>query len=262
MKLKLISGLVLLGATSIFATPIQSVPACVEASLASYVANFGNSNQGFCQIGALAFSNFYFDEIKVTSNSVDTGLLTAADFRIVPVAARNSFDIIPYDVNKINGTVVTPQRYLISWYADPPPIIAGDELFLDPPTGKVYGTKWGCLDSSFGPSSSVEDRLLAVGGRSGYDDNTFTCRNGQKPYVLKTDGDPNTAIGVQDSISFPDPGFSLDIRLVLDFEPGEIRGFDGIQVPVSTTIPEPAANVMIAGGLTLIVLVGRRRFSR
>ncbi len=266
MQLKLSLALILAVSAPVFGTTINnSLPACVKASLADYATNFGTPDGGACTIGSLTYSQFFFRELKVTSVSALTFNILASDLLIDPVSLTNSFNIVPVDTSDFNRTITVAERYLITYNVDPPPIIAGDELSLDPPVGSIYATKWGCTDSNFSPQLSTTETILQnVGGRAGYTASTFKCGSTPQtdPYILKTDGDPLTPPTTIASITFPQSAAIINVRLVLDFEPGTITGFDAIQSPISTTIPEPATNVMIAAGLLGFGLFSRSRFRR
>jgi hypothetical protein len=244
---------------SLLATTINSLPDCQEDTLASYTATYSLGNGRGCKIGNLGFSKFYFEEFAATAGAPDTLNIEASDLIIRPNAATNSFSILPSTLSLFNRVITAPERYYISYFVDPPPIIAGDELTLDPPVGNVFAAKWGCTDSDFAPgANNIEDTLLTV-GRPGYSASTFSCGpSGAAPYLLKADGTSPSFANVTDSIVFTSPVATINVRLVLDFEPGTIEGFEGILNPVETTIPEPAANAMIGGGLLALGLLGQR----
>ncbi len=235
-----------------FAGSISDLPACGQDTLTNYQSNYSPTLGGACNIGNLTYSKFFFTELKVTPSSSLTGSITADDLIIVPVQSTNSFNILPSDLSFFNRVITVPERYLITYNVDPPPIIAGDRLDLDPPVGSIYGTKWGCIDSDFTPSIPISTALQNAGGPSGYSDSTFSCGpSATKPYILKTNGTSSTFEFVSASIVFDEPAAVLNIRLVLDFLPGTISGFEGIQQPVATTIPEPStfalAGLVLAG---------------
>lgn len=247
-----------------FATTIANLEDCTENSLAYYQATYSLGNGKGCKIGELGYSKFYFEELAASLSAPDSGNITANDLIIVPNFGNNSFSILPSNLNEFNRIVTVAERYLISYFVDPPPIIAGDELTLDPPVGNIYATKFGCTEEDFSPGAvSIEARLLQV-GRAGYGESTFSCGSTPfNPYVLKTNGtDPNFGF-VSDSITFAQPVSKLYIRMVLDFEPGEISGFEGIlnPIPTTTTVPEPAVNAMMAAGLGVIGWMARRKRS-
>ena len=266
MHLKLSFALFMIGSAQVFAATLNNpLPACVTDTLKNYAINYGTPDGGACTIGNLAYSRFFFSELKVTSSSALTFSILAENLILDPVSATNSFNIAPVNTSLFNRTITIAERYLITYNIDPPPIIAGDELSLDPPVGTVYATKWGCVDSDFSPqSSSTETILQNVGGRAGYTAGTFKCGSSPQtdPYILKTDGDPSTSPTTIASITFPQSAAIVNVRLVLDFEPGTITGFDAIQSPVATTIPEPTTNIMIDAGLIGFGLLSRLRLKR
>lgn len=266
MHLKFSFALVIIGSAQVFGASLDNtLPACGRDTLKNYAANYGTPDGGACTIGQLTYSQFFFRELKVTSTSALTYNILAEDLILDPVTLSNSFNIAPVNSSKFNRTVTISERYLITYNIDPPPIIAGDELSLDPPVGTVYATKWGCTDSNFSPQSSTTETILqSVGGRAGYTAGTFKCGSSPQvnPYILKTDGDPSTSPTTIASIVFPQSAAIVNVRLVLDFEPGTITGFDAIQAPVSTTIPEPTSNLLIAAGLIGFGLLSRSRLQR
>ncbi len=263
MHLRLLTCTLLVACCSAFGSTVGELPACATNTLAYYQSTYSLGNGAGCKVGSLGYSKFYFEELAATNGALDTLNITASDLMIVPVAATNSFNILPVDLSDFNRAISIPERYLIRYFVDPPPIIAGDELTLDPPVGSIYATKWGCTDSDFTVSpTSIENKLLQT-GLANYSASTFACGpNSTTPYILKTDGVAATQPGVSDFVLFNTPASTLSVRLVLDFQPGTITRFDGILNPVETTIPEPGANLMIAGGLTLFGLVARKRMRR
>lgn len=261
MKLRLLLLISLIGCTGVFGATLAEIPACQTGTLASYVSTYGSSNQGSCSIGALSFTNFYFQSLKVVTDGVASTRITSADLILTPDAATNSFFIGVNNLDLLNPVnLLVAERYLIAWYADPPPIIAGDELRLDPPSGPVTATKFGCIDSTFTNTGSVENVLLNKTTQD-YSSSTFDCAGPAIGYMLKTDGIVGNDINLNASIDFDNPAYALDIRLVIDFAPGTVTGFEGIELD-TTTVPEPGANLMIAGGLLALGWIGKRKAAK
>ncbi len=271
MKLKMILTLFWVSTTVTFANNIAgNTPLCPEATLQSYLNSYGSGlSGGSCAIGQLSFAKFDWAAFNVLSNNSSLTIydtIKPADLILKPVEARNSFDIIPVAGKEtlFNRTINAgkSERYFFTYNVDPPPIIAGDELFLDPPIGSIYGTKWICADQPFANLPGGQSIAAYVPGlsRGGYTAQTFGCGSGSTDaYFLQTDGDPSTAIGVQSRVLFSSPAAYINVRLLLDFEPGTITGFDGIQIPVVTTVPEPATVVMMGIALAGLATISRNR---
>lgn len=262
--------------SQLFATNIGlNTPLCPEATLQQYMNTYGTGIfGGSCAIGNLVYNQFSFAALPVASNGSETvfGTISASDIIIRPDASRSAFDYFPIasKPNLFNRSVNPneAERYFFSYSADPPPIIAGDELFLDPPTGPVYGTKWICADQNFAPPPGGQSFAVYASSlnRASYDGNTFGCSGPAKPaYIIKTDGDPSTTdVTVKDKVIFDLPASVINVIILLDYEAGNnetgrnVTGFDGVQTPVILTVPEPA-NVFLMGSSLIALLAMMRR---
>jgi hypothetical protein len=269
MNLKSLA-LLLIGSATIFAATIDGIDACPTGqTLAAYSDpndGFGIPSGGSCSIGQLKYYNFSFSKLKVDSTSdVSNYLINAEDLLIVIDESKSSFGILPDISSLFNRTITVPERYLITYTIDPPPIIAGDELYLDPPTNSsIYARKWLCTDSNFTSSVSMQNALLGVapgdytatmGGTFGCDSNPASA-----PYFLKADGTSPTEEFVKDIVYFPSPAYKLDVRLVLDFQPGTIEGFDGtLPTAILTAVPEPSTYATMLTSLVGAACLLRRK---
>jgi hypothetical protein len=259
---------------SLFANGIgQSAIPCPTASLQTYLSAYQPGIfGGKCQIGQLVYDSFQWSAFSVLDNGTSTifSQISTADIMIVPVSSRNSFDIKPIasKPDLFNLTIGTNQRerYFFGYRADPPPIIAGDELYLDPPVGKVYASKWICTDQEFAQGNPVDSGSVAtyIPGlkRADYSASTFRCADGSNPVYIKADGDLDTpSILERSSVFFDEPAFKIDVRILLDYEEGSVAGFQGTETTsfLVSDIPEPATNIMMAGALLGLTVLSRLR---
>lgn len=281
----------LFASSQLFATGIGlNTPDCKPDTLANYMTNHGFGPRArACKIGSLIYNEFFFESLAVSSNTSPTTVYGAIDPALIwisPDASRSAFDYFPTFIpdpldntqnsNKdLFNRSVNPgewQRHFFSYKADPPPIIAGDELFLDPPVGPVYGTKWICADRDFGPVDGGQlTGYASTLNRLNYNGETFKCApggglsDGPPAYIIKTDGDPDTSAGVRDNVIFETAASVINVIILLDYESNSngtrstIRDFQGVQTPVILTIPEPANVLLMGSSLVALLAMIRRR---
>ena len=262
-------------APALFANTIGTgTPVCPEATLQQYLTSYGTSNSGgSCRIGQLVFNKFDFASFGLLSPGVAdpnfSNGITASDIIVKPDEGRSAFDFFPIlsKPNLFNRTIDAGklERYAFFYRADPPPIIAGDELFLDPPAGNVYGTKFICADQDFAAAPGGQSNFSYIQSlsRSSYSGSTFPCigPNSGDSYIIKTDGDASTAIPTQASIIFDNPASVINVLILLDYEPGTVTGFEGVVTPAILTIPEPANALLMGSALIGLGALLRRRRS-
>ena len=270
MSLKLQGFLLLTAAAIASATPIAP---CSAGTLTSYL-NMSSSGES-CSIGSLIYGNFQFAYIKPTTTSPSSGTISSDMILVSPSVADNAFSLLsnpafdntpldPATDGVFNRLFENMERYFLNYLVDPPPIIAGDELTLDPPSGPVVASKWGCINSNF-QLGSIQGALIdkATGQ---YSASNFNCLDsgpsGIKPSYFLQVTTNNFPSSFTQSLTFTEPATSVSMRLVLDFGTGTaITGLDAIDGRV-TTIPEPATNFMIAFGLIGLGALNRSRRKR
>jgi hypothetical protein len=196
-------------------------PACGSGTVASYITSTAQPPPtGGCAINPLDYFNFSYipgsnapsaSGINVTTSSSGTG------FSFGPVTAA------------AGQTVQFEIDYQI--VIDPAPIITGDNLGLDPPTGLVTVTEFFCNDVSY-----IGNGL---------------CLGGVAAPSL-TVGTPGTGFMSSNTITFGSPArVSQNVGIVFTLDGGTAgASFDGLDTVSLVATPEPAA----AGGLLLGLL--------
>lgn len=238
------------------------VDPCPQASLSVY--------QGFiegnaCSMGPLNFYGFGFMQLPVNSspapvNGLLPGYLTASDILVRPSQFGIGLDFVGLNPQVFNRDILIPERYYITYTVDPPPIVAGDEMRLDPPIGPITVTRWTCADTGgFNNSVSVKNTLNNLNPLQ-YSATTFSCLDDSKPtpYFIQADGLDNTPPELEDSVTYARLAKHVVVRMVIDLRPGNIKGLDGI-VALTNVVPEPGAFVPLAAGIVGLGLYARRR---
>ena len=230
--------------SSTFLLPATLLCLCTTSSFAAPVACPTTTlNQYFsydlpfspCGQGELIFGGFAFSE------TTNTGLITASDIQVTPTGIGFNFFTDLFNSDDPNNPY---QRYLIYYEVDPAPILAGDEISLDPPSGGIVVTKYTCLDSP-----------LFIGNLA--DPSTYLCSIGNKsPYTLKVDT-TNPPGSLSDAVVYPHPGTFVPVLLVIELQ-GVVQGLEGI-VSDTPTVPEPSTFGMLAGALVGGAALLRRR---
>lgn len=238
------------------------VDPCPQASLSIY--------QGFiegnaCSMGPLNFYGFGFMQLPVNASPAPVGgllpgYLTASDIIVRPSQFGIGLDFVGLNQQVFNRDILIPERYYITYTVDPPPIVAGDEMRLDPPIGPITVTRWTCPDTGgFNNSASVKNTLNYL-NPSQYSATTFSCLDDSKPtpYFIQADGLDNTPPELEDSVTYDQLAKHVVVRMVIDLRPGNIRGLDGI-VALTNVVPEPGSLVPLAAGILGLGLYVRRR---
>lgn len=217
-----------------------------------YEDEFGDG--AACKSGGLNFFSFFFTQLPV--NGQKLGTITEADIMVRPSIFGIGLDFYGTTPTVFNREITNPERYYISYVVDPPPIVAGDEMRLDPPTGPITVSRWTCPDTNgFNNATNVSNTLNLL-NTSSYGDTTFQCLDGSNPYFLQVD--TSSAAALEDSVTFDQLAVSVVVRMVIDLRPGTIKGLDGI-VALNHVVPEPGAFLPLAAGVLGIGFYVRRR---
>jgi hypothetical protein len=214
---------VLLLPAAALATTISPVPACVTASLASYIALGGTG----CQVGPLAVVDFEF-----TALQGNTVTILPSDVTVTPVLSAPSY-ILQFSSPEFTASNSDVVRYLIAYTWDPGDIRSLDDVLNDPPIPPGFAkiTTDICVDAAF--------------------------TNGICPTFVTTisvfDG-----IGTQltASVVFSPPAATLGIRNTIDLEGGGPGGSVTVNSFGSdVTVPEPGTALL---GVLSVALAGLR----
>jgi hypothetical protein len=222
-----------------------SAASCVTGTLQYYETNYGELTP--CTVGVLSFYSFDFGTLSAA------GAVTANDILITPDTATNSLLFSGALGSTFNHVVAAGQReqYLLSYVIDPPPIVAGDDLSLDPPTGPIFVSRWSCTNQPFDTTPSAGS--IAGAAVSSYATG-YKCLNGSSPYFLQVS--PTTVLS--QSVTFSTPASYVFSRMAIDLLPGEIAGLDAI-VAQPSLVPELGTFVPVAMTLAGLVFYRRRR---
>ena len=207
---------------------------CIPETLSYYKTNYGELNA--CTSGNLNFFSFDFSKLSTY------GAVTANDIFITPDPSQNTLLFNGVSASTFNHTVLAGQaeQYLISYVIDPPPIVAGDDLTLDPPTGPIYVSRWSCTDQPF--SQFPTPSSIAGVAPTSYATNSFECLNAANPYFIQVS--PLTQLSA--SVTFAVPARYVFTRMAIDLLPGQVTGLEGIVSQSQTTVPEPGTFVPAA----------------
>jgi hypothetical protein len=223
-------SLLLLPAAAL-ASPIAPVPACVTASLASYIALGGTG----CQVGPLAVVDFSFTAVEGNNVTILPG-----DVTVTPVMSAPSY-ALQFSSPQFTASNSDIIRYLIAYTWDPGDIRSLDDVLSDPPIPPGFAsiTSDICVDAAF--------------------------TNGICPTFVTTLSVFDNAFSSQltASVVFTPPAATLGIRNTIDLEGGGPGGSVTLNsFGSAVTIPEPGT--ALAGLLSVVLgaLVHRRQDRR
>lgn len=207
-----------------------AAPLCQSGSLADYVAL---NSTGGCTFNELTFFRFAFSPAPVSTGGA--ALATAADIYLAPDTTEfgTGFSFTSSYFSLPAANVPQSVTYNIGYSVDPPPIIVGEELFLDPPYGDVTVSQRVCLND-----------VLAN-----------NCAFGVALQQSVTPVSPLSSISFPYAVPFVDIQDTITLRTT----PGNPAGFDGLDTGTKVNTPEPGTWALGAMGILFGLAWKRRR---
>lgn len=235
MKALLTCSLLLGTAVVAQAGTVGGDPVCVAGTFSDYVQLLTP-----CAVGSVALSNFELYTLSETGVRGDASAMlsginvtpswnAASGIMTLLIGGENGGGFLPYSVDATHTAA-----WEIRFTVDPPPIIQGEDVALDPPFGVISGTQRYCRDAMFTSEGCSSEGTL-----------TFDI--------------PTAA-----SVTFASPLMILDTLTTIRLNPdyananGVASGFDGIIFTIHTT-PEPGTWLLAT---TSLALAGFRRRKR
>lgn len=240
----LLRQLFLLIALTLSVTTLQATQSQSNCGPGTF-RNYMNMSGG-CWLGPVLIKNFELfsfvnDNEPTAFADVDTILVTPQELPNgdVKLAITGFTDYV--------AAASETLTFQLFFTIDPPPIIAGEQVELDPPFGTIDLKHAYCYDSLF---------LIGADQCDTYPEPT--------PAMLG-DGGLDGAVPTPVQLFFNSPAFMLDTRTSVILNPGktESSGFDGLifTVDIAEPAPEPATSALAGLGLAG-ALFARRRFRR
>jgi MYXO-CTERM domain-containing protein len=212
------------------------LPNCGADNLQNYITLTANPpTTGGCAIGILDYYDFSYHLVS--------GGLQASAIAVTPLSSGFSFGPVSVAAGQ---TLQFEIDYDL--VVDPAPIITGDKLKLDPPTGDVTVTEYFCNDLTYTYTGS--------------------CEFGFQPESL-TVGTPSSGYPSDASITFNPPATTQQVGILFTLIGGANgASFDGLDSAstvesgsfvVATPEPPASASLLLGMALLTLALVGRRR---
>lgn len=197
------------------------------------------SQSGYtCALGPLEFFNFelYTVDAAGAATAADSNLLNLISIDPVWNATTGAATLTMGGFTELTVDSSHTRAWKIRYTVDPPPVVGGETMELDPPFGNITGTQSYCADGIFAAPTGC---------------------NGTPGTAAFGFHDPS--VNTPASVTFGSPLATLDTLTTIRLNPGltTASGFDGIVFSVQT-VPEPAA-FFLAGSALLLLGALRRR---
>jgi hypothetical protein len=243
----------------VFSAGLASAGTCTPGALTTYLNSFGGGPGAGCGLANLDYFNFYFQSAGTGQVSADSpGNITVTPG--TPGATDLRFSGFQ-SLSAGQGTLTD----FIGFNIDPAPVLTGDSISLDPPSGGVFVDLFTCLpDTPFfvGQSGNPGDTSLYCGATSTFGGGAHVAIdlanpsasiiNNNSPFQTSTFLFPGTTgqVGIllRLSLNATSAGASLDAI-----------GNQPIQDLQAGGTPEPGTWMLLTTGLLALLLF--RRFA-
>ena len=226
---RLLTGLGLLavgGSTVVYASGLPLGPACPTATLGTYVADFSTSPG--CSLGNLDVYNFF----GAASNGSSPDSSALNNVLVTPDPTNYTFTF-----SNFGSLFSSDPSMTINYTIDPAPVVLGQRIGLDPPTGDVTVTQYYCGAGTF-------QNLILTSGGNGNCSGTFLGTNSVTPSIPLA------------SITFGTAYSLVDTQALISIGSGG-GSFDALST--TAVLPEPATAGL--AGVALLGLFLKRRAS-
>jgi hypothetical protein len=237
---------------------LASAGACTPGVLTSYLNNFGGGPGTSCTLANLDYFNFYFQSAGTGQVSPDSpGNITVTPG--TPGATDLRFSGFQ-SLSAGQGTLTD----FIGFNIDPAPVLTGDSISLDPPSGNVFVDLFTCLpDTPFfvGQSGNPGDTSLYCGTTSTFGGGSHIAINLANPSasIINNNSPLQTS-----TFLFPGTTGQVGILLRLTLTTTSVGGASldaignqPIQDGQGAGAPEPGTWMLLGTGLLTLVLFRR-----
>jgi hypothetical protein len=201
--------------------------ACLPGTFSTY------AQQSFCDAGLLRLYNFelYTLDSQGARTAAGSELLNTITVSPVWTPGADGGGNLELSIQGFTGMNNGPNTgWQIRFTVDPPPIIGGEDIFLDPPFGSVFGFQAYCADDTLNSDQQ--------------------CTSTDRQSVGFGIGDPA-------QLRFTPPLAVLDTLTSVTLG-DQNSGFDGLIFSISA-VPEPSSWALLLGAGGLVTWLRRRK---